>query len=109
LDDSRRGAVGLLQVIDAKKLALADVPAISARSRLQWEVAQQLHVLLYPEGMVKLSDSAAEILKHVDGVATVADIIAALELTYSGADLSTDVVEFLNTAYERGWITVTGR
>lgn len=96
-------------MIDAKKLAPADVPAISAHSRLQWEVAQQLHVLLYPEGMVKLSDSAAEILKHVDGVATVADIIGALELTYSGADLASDVVEFLNSAYERGWITIKNR
>jgi pyrroloquinoline quinone biosynthesis protein D len=94
---------------DRKKLALADVPAISARSRLQWEVAQQSHVLLYPEGMVKLSYSAAEILKRVDGLAAVADIIATLELTYPGADLRTDVVEFLNTAYERGWITVQGR
>ena len=109
MDHSRRGAVGLLQMTDLKKLALADVPGLAARSRLQWEVAQQLHVLLYPEGMVKLSDSAAEILKCVDGLATVADIIAALELTYLGADLSADVVDFLNTAYERGWITVTGR
>ena len=109
MDHSRRGAVGLLQMTDPKRLALADVPAISARSRLQWEVAQQLHVLLYPVGMVKLSETAAKILNRVDGLATIADIIGALELAYPGADLSTDVVEFLNTAYERGWITVTGR
>ncbi len=98
-------------MIDRKKLALADVPAISARSRLQWEVAQQAHVLLYPEGLVKLSDSAAEILKRVDGSATVADIIAALDLTYPGAgtDLHNDVVEFLDIAYDRGWITAQGR
>jgi len=92
-------------MIDRKKLAPADVPAISGRSRLQWEVAQQSHVLLYPEGMVKLSDTAAEILKQVDGFATVERIIAELNLIYPGADLRTDVIEFLNTAYERGWIT----
>jgi pyrroloquinoline quinone biosynthesis protein D len=90
---------------DPKKLTLADVPAIRARCRLQWEVAQQSHVLLYPEGMVKLSDTAAAILKSVDGSATIADIIAALELTYPGVNISFDVVEFLNTAYGHGWIT----
>jgi pyrroloquinoline quinone biosynthesis protein D len=31
--------------------------------RLQWEPAQNAHVLLYPEGMVKLNQSAGEILK----------------------------------------------
>jgi pyrroloquinoline quinone biosynthesis protein D len=94
---------------DPKKLTLVDVPALETRSRLQWEVAQQSHVLLYPEGMVKLSVTAAEILKRVDGRATLAEIIAALELIYPGADLSIDVVDFLNTAYERGWITAKDR
>ena len=40
----------------------------SARGfRLQWEPAQKAHVLLYPEGMVKLNGSAGEILKRCDG------------------------------------------
>ena len=30
--------------------------------RLQWEPAQEAHVLLYPEGMVKLNGSAGAIL-----------------------------------------------
>lgn len=82
-----------------------DVPVLPARCRLQWEPAQKCHVLLYPEGMVQLSESAAEILKRVDGTAAVAAIIASLEQTYPGADLRQDVIEFLTTAYERGWIT----
>ena len=32
--------------------------------RFQWEPAQQAHVLLYPEGMVKLPGSAGEIMKR---------------------------------------------
>jgi pyrroloquinoline quinone biosynthesis protein D len=89
-------------------LAPEDVPAIPSRCRVQWEAAQNAHVLLYPEGMVKLSESAAEILKRVDGVASVSAIVQGLEQTFPGADLRSDVVEFLSTAYERGWIIVPG-
>ncbi len=94
---------------DHGKLALDDVPALSALYRLQWEPTQQAHVLLYPEGMVKLSQSAAEILRRVDGIATVSMIIANLEQTYPDAELRADVIEFLNIAYERGWLTAQNR
>lgn len=86
------------------QLKLDDVPVISSGFRLQWEPAQQAHVLLYPEGMVKLSQSAAEIMKRVDGAATVATIVADLEQSFPGADLRADVIAFLGVARERGWI-----
>jgi pyrroloquinoline quinone biosynthesis protein D len=88
------------------KLTLQDIPGIPPRFRLQWEPAQNAHVLLYPEGMVKLSDSAAEVLKRVDGAASVSAIIRDLERTFPGADLSSDVLEFLDIARERGWIEI---
>jgi pyrroloquinoline quinone biosynthesis protein D len=89
------------------KLALEDIPIIPSRFRLQWEAAQNAHVLLYPEGMVKLSDSAAQILKRVDGIASVTAIIQDLERAFPGADLSSDVQEFLSIAHERGWIVIS--
>ena len=92
-----------------EKIALEQIAAIAPRSRLQWEPAQQAHVLLYPEGMIKLSDTAAEILKRVDGAATVEQIIADLERSYPGADLRDDVLEFLEAAYARGWISIQDR
>jgi len=85
------------------------VPVIASRCRLQWEAAQNADVLLYPEGMVKLSESAAEILKCVDGVASVSIIMDKLQQMFPGADLRGDVIEFLNTAYARGWITTQSR
>lgn len=91
------------------KLGLEDVPALAARNRLQFEPAQQAYVLLYPEGMIKLSDTAAEVLKRVDGAAAIAQIISALEQAYPGADLREDVLEFLETAYARRWISIEGR
>jgi pyrroloquinoline quinone biosynthesis protein D len=90
------------------KIAPEHIPLIAARGRLQYEPAQQSHVLLYPEGMIKLSETAAEILKRVDGVATVGQIIADLEHAYPGADLRNDVVEFFETAHARRWITIQG-
>ena len=45
-------------------VAAGTVPRVGAGFRLQWEPAQDCHVLLYPEGMVKLNGSAGEIIKR---------------------------------------------
>ncbi|MBV8773926.1 MAG: pyrroloquinoline quinone biosynthesis peptide chaperone PqqD [Acidobacteriaceae bacterium] len=91
---------------DGLKLAPEHIPVIPPRFRLQWEPAQDAHVLLYPEGMVKLSESAAQILHRIDGSASILDIIQDLERNFPGVDLRSDVLEFMSIAYERGWITV---
>ncbi len=72
--------------------------------RFQWEPAQEAFVLLYPEGMVKLGGSAAEILKRVDGAASLSAIVAGLEQAFPGVDLRRDVIEFLEHAHAKGWI-----
>jgi pyrroloquinoline quinone biosynthesis protein D len=81
-----------------------DQPALSRLFRMQWEEAQGLYVLLYPEGMVKLSQSAAEILKRCDGRRTVPAIVGELEQVFQCAGLRDDVDDFLRVAGERGWI-----
>jgi pyrroloquinoline quinone biosynthesis protein D len=91
------------------KVGPEDILVIPPRFRLQWEPAQNAEVLLYPEGMVKLSDSAAQILKRVDGTASVSAIIDDLERAFPGTELSADVLEFLNVACERGWIAIAAR
>ena len=82
------------------------VPCITSMFRLQWEQAQDCHVLLYPEGMVKLSASAGEILKRVDGQKSVAAIIDDLKTVFPEADLDDDVLKFLEQARDNGWINV---
>ncbi len=59
--------------------------------RLQWEPAQNAHVLLYPEGMVKLNGSAGEILKRCDGNRTVTEIVEDLEQAFGATGLTKDV------------------
>ena len=88
-------------VIDA-----ASRPAIERGFRLQWEAAQNAHVLLYPEGMIKLNGSAGEILKRCDGATTIADITADLERAFAAANLSEDVIHFISMAVEKKWLQI---
>ena len=80
------------------------VPAVGRGFRLQWEPAQEAHVLLYPEGMVKLNNSAAAIMTRCDGVRTVADIVADIERTYEVTGLAGDVAAFVVMARDNGWL-----
>ena len=86
--------------------ALSDTarPAIAHGMRLQWEEAQQAHVLLYPEGMVKLNGSAGAIMSRCDGVRTLADIIADLERSYAATGLEPDVRAFVTLALQKRWL-----
>ena len=78
--------------------------SISPSFRFQWEEAQNAFVLLYPEGMVTLNDSAGHILKRCDGTRTFAEVVADLRDEFPNANLEDDVKQFLEIAHERGWI-----
>jgi len=85
-------------------LAAGARPAIAQGMRLQWEPVQEAHVLLYPEGMVKLNGSAGAILERCDGVRTVEEIVADLERAFGATNLTDDVTAFVGLALERGWL-----
>ncbi len=72
--------------------------------RLQWEEAQQRHVILYPEGMVELNLSSAEILKLCDGTRNLEQIVKDLELKFATGGLKKDIAQFLEIALQNGWI-----
>jgi pyrroloquinoline quinone biosynthesis protein D len=87
------------------KPALDQTPQLNSMFRFQWEEAQNCHVLLYPEGMIKLNDSAGAILGEVNGEQDCAAIIQALETRFPDAgELGPDVLEFLAIAHEQNWI-----
>ena len=87
-------------------IELTAIPKLARLFRMQYEEAQQAYVLLYPEGMVKLNQSASEILKRCDGERDVQAIIADIEQTFNATGLEKDVTGFLEIATERGWIVV---
>ena len=72
--------------------------------RLQWEEAQQKYVILYPEGMVELNQSSAEILKCCDGTRNLDQIVDELEQKFSTTGLVNDITAFLEVALKNGWI-----
>ncbi|AYF51281.1 pyrroloquinoline quinone biosynthesis peptide chaperone PqqD [Pseudomonas sp. 13B_2.1_Bac1] len=75
--------------------------------RYQYEPAQKGHVLLYPEGMIKLNDSAALIGGLIDGDRDVAAIITELERQFPGVpELGEDIEQFMEVARAEHWITL---
>lgn len=81
------------------------VPVLNPHFRLQWEPAQNCHVLLYPEGMIKLNGSAGEIMACVDGERCIAAIIELLQVRFPDAgELADDTLEFFSIAHDKRWI-----
>ena len=84
----------------------SSVPSLNPLFRLQYEDAQESWVLLYPEGMVKLNQSASEIMQRCDGQKTINDIVAELEVAFDTEVKVSDVSGFVEVAMEQNWLTV---
>ncbi|WP_225314896.1 pyrroloquinoline quinone biosynthesis peptide chaperone PqqD [Marinobacter confluentis] len=83
------------------------IPRLRVGFRFQWEPAQNAYVLLYPEGMVRLNESAGAVLSEVDGERSVADIVQNLERRFPEAGpLTVDVLDFLRDARQQSWIDI---
>jgi pyrroloquinoline quinone biosynthesis protein D len=61
-------------------------------------------VLLYPEGMVQLNPSAAEILMRCDGERTIGAIVHELEAAFNAQGIAPEVSSLLEEGQRRGWI-----
>lgn len=79
-------------------------PRIGPGFRLQFEPAQDAHVLLYPEGMVKLNPSAAQILLRCDGQRSIEAIVAELEHAFNAKGLEPEVRSFIEIAQKQRWV-----
>jgi pyrroloquinoline quinone biosynthesis protein D len=81
--------------------------ALNPMFLLRWEKTQDAYVLLYPEGVIKLNASAAEILKRCDGAATVAELVGELQALFNEDDtvVENGIYRFLETSHAKGWIS----
>lgn len=81
-------------------------PRLSPHYVFRWEASQEAHILLYPEGLIKLNPAAAEILKRCDGNRSPADIVADLIAAFPGQDeaIARDTHAFLAAALDKGWL-----
>jgi pyrroloquinoline quinone biosynthesis protein D len=87
------------------KISSNDIVELAPMYLFRWEEPQQAHILLYPEGVVKLNETGAAIIKHCDGNRTTEEVITTLNELYS-ADVSESVYKFLEVSYAKGWIRI---
>ena len=78
-------------------------PRLVDGARLQYDDVREEHVLLIPEGAVRLNETAAQVLELCDG-RTLDEIAAVLSERYQGADVTDDVREMLAGMGERGLV-----
>jgi pyrroloquinoline quinone biosynthesis protein D len=77
-------------------------PRLVTGARLRYDEVREEHLLLVPEGAVRLNASAAEVLELCDGERSLDDIVGALRTRYDGADLGDDVRGLVDAMAERG-------
>lgn len=100
MDYVRRHSTKLLWKLKMTTKALTINPIY----RMQYEKAQESHVLLYPEGMIKLSETAATILEKLDGKSNQETIIQKLVEEYDNEAIGEDFQAFIQQGILGGWI-----
>ena len=79
-------------------------PRLVTGARLRYDEVREEHVLLIPEGAVRLNPTAAEVLELCDGERSLDDIVGTLSARYEGADVSDDVRELVDAMAQRGFV-----
>ena len=79
-------------------------PRLATGARLRYDEVREEHLLLIPEGAVRLNPTAAEVLELCDGERSIDDIVGALAARYDGADLRDDVVELVDAMAQKGLV-----
>lgn len=89
---------------ESLEFGLGDYVEIDPMYLFRWEESQQSHILLYPEGIVKLNETAGEILSCCTGEKSVREMIEELKARYTEGDVTSGVLRFLEVSHANGWI-----
>jgi pyrroloquinoline quinone biosynthesis protein D len=79
-------------------------PRLATGARLRYDEVREEHVLLIPEGAVRLNPTAVAVLELCDGQRTLDEIASALSERYGGADVGGDVAELVDALAQRGLV-----
>jgi pyrroloquinoline quinone biosynthesis protein D len=79
-------------------------PRLVTGARLRYDDVREEHLLLIPEGAVRLNPTAADVLGLCDGERSLDDIVGALSARYAGADVRDDVLELVDAMVQRGLV-----
>jgi pyrroloquinoline quinone biosynthesis protein D len=91
-------------------ITIADVtrPRLADKARLKWDAIREKHLLLFPEGVLILNQTAYDILALCDGQRDVAKIVAALGEKYQNPSIDGDVKEVLRRLVEKKYVAMDG-
>ena len=79
-------------------------PRLVTGARLQYDDVREEHLLLVPEGAVRLNPTAAAVLELCDGERSLDEIVGTLSERYEGADLRDDVLGLVNGLTQKGLV-----
>jgi pyrroloquinoline quinone biosynthesis protein D len=79
-------------------------PRLVTGARLQYDEVREEHVLLVPEGVVRLNPTAVEVLELCDGERSLEEIVDTLSGRYEGPDLRSDVQGLVDGMTQRGLV-----
>lgn len=77
-------------------------PRLVTGARLRYDEVREEHVLLVPEGAVRLNPTAAEVLGLCDGERSLEDIVGVLSARYDGSDVGDDIRAMVDAMTQRG-------
>jgi len=86
-------------------IGMTSRPRLRRGVRLGYDQVRERHVMMYPEGVLVLNETAADVVRRCDGAATVAEITAALAEEYRDMR-DADVVDVLARLADRRMIEV---
>lgn len=102
-----------------ESILASSVPKLAAKARLKFDKVREKHLLLLPEKVVVLNETAASILTLCDGIRTVHTITekmrtslqAGTEAKGPGAlpdskTMKADISEFLREMEDQGWVVI---
>jgi pyrroloquinoline quinone biosynthesis protein D len=83
-------------------------PVLARGVRLQADPATGEPMLLFPEGVLFLSETAHDIVRRCDGSNSIAEVVAALAEEYQAESgtLRQDVLDCLDDLYQRKLVVV---
>lgn len=77
-------------------------PRLVTGVRLRYDEVREEHLLLVPEGAVRLNPTAAEVLGLCDGERSLEDIVGVLSERYDGSDVGDDVRGLVDAMTQKG-------
>jgi pyrroloquinoline quinone biosynthesis protein D len=79
-------------------------PRLVTGARLQYDDVREEHVLLVPEGVVRLNPTAAAVLELCDGERSLDEIVDTLSARYEGSHVRDDVRGLVDGMSQRGLV-----